>query len=59
MPVEKYASMLIGKLLHTNSKHLYKQSKYNRYEKEIRLNNLSEDKKMTPQEMKNLKGGSF
>jgi len=26
--------------------------------KEIRLNNLSEDKKMTPQEMKNLKGGS-
>ena len=25
---------------------------------EIRLNNLSAEKKMTPQEMKNLKGGS-
>ena len=37
MPVEKYASMLIGKLLHTNSKHLYKQSKYNRYEKRNKI----------------------
>ena len=28
------------------------------YKNEIRLNNLSAEKKMTPQEMKNLKGGS-